>query len=70
MHAQNTQLFMRMGLPQVVTTDQGREFNNHLNKEMMTALNINHRLTTAYHPQVYLHLSKHVITSALILQEF
>ena len=52
-YAYNTQLFMRMGLPRVVTTDQGREFNNELNREMMTVLNNKHRLTTPYQPQVY-----------------
>ena len=46
------QIFMRMGLPHVLTTDQGREFNNQLNKELMKRLGVKHRLTTAYHPQV------------------
>lgn len=40
-----------MGLPSVITTDQGKEFNNHINAELMKAFNIDHRLTTAYHPQ-------------------
>ena len=40
-----------MGLPSVITTDQGKEFNNTLNSELMKALNIEHRLTTPYHPQ-------------------
>ena len=40
------------GLPQVVVSDQGREFNNQLDTQMMTLLGINRRLTTAYHPQV------------------
>ena len=44
------QLFV-IGLPSVLTTDQGSEFNNKLNKELMAVFNINHRLTTAYHPQ-------------------
>ena len=43
---------MRMGLPQVLTTDQGGEFVNELNDEIMKRLGINHRLTTPYHPQV------------------
>ena len=46
------QLFMRMGIPRVITTDQGKEFNNTLNKKLMEKLHIKHRLTTAYHPQV------------------
>ena len=47
---------MRMGLPQVVTSDQGREFVNHLNEEFMATLGIRHQLTTAYHPQVLLNV--------------
>ncbi|XP_062510638.1 uncharacterized protein K02A2.6-like isoform X2 [Corticium candelabrum] len=45
-------IFMRMGLPQVITTDQGSEFRNKLNRELMHSLGIKHRLTTAYHPQL------------------
>ena len=40
-----------MGLPSVITTDQGSEFKNNLNSEMMRVFDINHRLTTPYHPQ-------------------
>ena len=40
-----------MGLPAVITTDQGTEFKNKLNDELMKIFNIDHRLTTAYHPQ-------------------
>jgi len=47
---------MRMGLPQVLTTDQGMEFRNQLNEEFMRSLGIKHRLTTTYHPQVTLPL--------------
>ena len=43
---------MRMGIPRVITTDQGSEFNNKLNQKLMSELQIEHRLTTAYHPQV------------------
>ena len=38
-------------LPCVMTTDQGREICNHANKELMNVFRIQHRLTTAYHPQ-------------------
>ena len=49
---------MRMGLPKVVTSDQGTECNNKLDRELMKLLNIEHRLTTAYHPQViYIYLA-------------
>ena len=44
-------IFMRMGIPRVITTDQGTEFNNQFDKQMMSLLQIDHRLTTAYHPQ-------------------
>ena len=43
---------MRMGLPRIVTSDQGGEFVNRLNKELMTKLGIRHHLTAVYHPQV------------------
>ena len=43
---------MTMGLPQVVTSDQGKEFVNKLNDDLMKLLGIKHCLTTAYHPQV------------------
>lgn len=45
------QHFYVVGLPCVLTTDQGSEFNNGVNKELMEVFNIQHRLTTAYHPQ-------------------
>ena len=40
-----------LGLPSVITTDQGSEFRNQLNAELTTTFGIKHRLTTAYHPQ-------------------
>ena len=46
------QLFMTSGLPRVVTSDQRREFNNCIDRELMSLLGVTHRLTTAYHPQV------------------
>eukprot|EP00731_Ephydatia_muelleri_P011380 Em0006g274a len=44
-------IFMRMGLPKVITTDNGTEFKNDLNKHLMELLGIEQRFTTAYHPQ-------------------
>ena len=45
------QICFVMGLPSVITTDQGREFNNQLNNNLTKQFGINHRLTTPYHPQ-------------------
>ena len=41
-----------MGIPSVITTDQGKEFRNELNKQLTDSFGIKHRLTTAYHTQV------------------
>ncbi len=41
-----------MGLPKVVLSDQGREFNNELDTTLASTLGIKRRLTTPYHPQV------------------
>ena len=41
-----------MGLPSVITSDQGKEFNNRPDKTLMNLLGIEHRLTTPYHSQV------------------
>ena len=32
-----------MGIPKLLTTDQGSEFKNHINDEMMQLLKIKHR---------------------------
>ena len=42
---------MGMGQPRVITTDNGKVFDNTLlDKQLMKLLEIDHRLTTAYHP--------------------
>ena len=43
---------MMFGLPRVITSDQGSEFNNALDLRLMEMLGVEHRLTTPYHPQV------------------
>ena len=51
---------MMFGLPRVITSDQGGEFNNALDTELMEMMGIEHRLTTPYHPQIYLAKSSRV----------
>ena len=41
-----------MGLPSVIISDNGKEFNNQLNADITDLLGIQHRLITPYHPQV------------------
>ena len=48
---------MRMGLPKAITSDQGTEFNNKLDHELMKLLSIEHRLATPYHPQVIINVN-------------
>ena len=43
---------MKMGLCRVVTSGQGKEFNKHLNAELMKLLDFDHHLATPYHPLV------------------
>ena len=45
---------MQMGLPQVIISDQGSEFNNQLDRSLSELLGIKRKLTTPYHPQVTL----------------
>ncbi len=40
-----------MGLPNVVTTGQGKEFRNQCNDALIEELGIKHRLTSPYHLQ-------------------
>ena len=41
-----------MGCPETLITDQGREFVNELSSELYQITNNDHRITSAYHPQV------------------
>ena len=47
----------RHGCPEVLSTDQDREFVNELSQELHSITQTEHRITCAYHPQV----SKHCI---------
>ena len=51
---------MRMGLPRLLTTDQGSEFKNEIDKQMMKLLGIKRIFTTPYHPQVSLKYDSYV----------
>lgn len=46
-----THWFPRFGIPHRITTDQGRQFESTLFKQLNDTLNIQHFRTTAYHPQ-------------------
>ncbi len=45
------QVFARHGMPSVLLTDQGRNFESHLVTSMCELFGIEKRRTTAYHPQ-------------------
>ena len=45
------QVFARHGMPSVLLTDQGRNFESHLVASMCQLFGIEKRRTTAYHPQ-------------------
>jgi len=40
-----------MGCPEVLITDQGREFVNALSTQLYAITHTEHRITSAYHPQ-------------------
>lgn len=43
----------RLGCPKIILTDQGREFVNQLSAHLFEMTHTEHRITSAYHPQVY-----------------
>ena len=43
---------MRMGLPKILTSDQGGEFRSDIEKKIMNLLKIKRHYITPYHPQV------------------
>ena len=46
----------RHGCPEVLITDQGREFVNEVSSELYSVTHTEHRITSAYHTQVSVHL--------------
>src|SRR5246500_2535098 len=45
------QVWRRFGLPDIIISDRGPQFSAKVFQEMMKGLEINHRMSTAYHPQ-------------------
>lgn len=48
----------RHGPPKIIITDQGTNFTAELFRELAKALGVNHRTTTAYHPQTNGHTER------------
>jgi hypothetical protein len=46
------------GVPQVIVTDNGREFNNNLQRCLWTALGIDHRFTSPFYPRCNLQVER------------
>ncbi|KAL4385709.1 hypothetical protein GQ457_15G017600 [Hibiscus cannabinus] len=44
-------IFTRFGIPRVIISDEGRHFDNRRIAAALRKLGINHKLSTAYHPQ-------------------
>ena len=51
---------MRIGIPRLLTSDNGSEFRNELDTKLMELLGIKHIFTTPYHPQVKAVIIVHV----------
>ena len=51
MNLQSFLLSCRFGCANIMILDQGREFVNRLNQELMKLSGTDHRITSAYHPQ-------------------
>ena len=50
-HAYINEIWRLHGVPRHITTDRGPQFTSTFYKELNRKLNINLRLSTAYHPQ-------------------
>ena len=44
-------LFCRHGWPEIVLSDRGREFVNEVSKTLFDLTDVEHRISSAYHPQ-------------------
>lgn len=47
-----------MGLPNVILSDNGKEFDNKLDSAISQLLGVKRRLITPYHPQVHVQPSQ------------
>src|SRR5258705_1499195 len=45
------EVFKRYGLPDIMISDQGPQFTAKVFQEIMTILQVKHKMSTAYHPQ-------------------
>ena len=57
---------MRMGIPKLLTSDNGSEFRNDLEMRLAKALGVKRIYTTPYHPQVSQYLSAHFTISLFL----
>ena len=64
-----TQVMCHYGCPKVLITDQGREFVNEVSAQLYSITHTEHRITSAYHPQVCIlvYLPQLFITIILII---
>ena len=45
-------LICRHGCPEIIQSDQGREFVNQVQSHLFQLTGVNHRISSAYHPQM------------------
>lgn len=58
------------GVPEVIITDQGREFCNELNDGVCTTYGIEHRIASPYHPQTGGHTERYNRTLCSMLSSY
>ena len=51
MHTTSNTSFYRFGCPNVIISDQGREFVNKVSRHLFAMTHTEHRISSAYHPQ-------------------
>ena len=52
-------VWKRFGLPDTIISDRGPQFASKVFQEMCKLLKIDHRMSTAYHPQTDLYILRH-----------